>query len=133
MTSLPLELSEKLDGELRELRASHCQLQEEHQQLQGKMKFFSKVCAPVCHLSPCLFVCVCWLSICLSVGLPVCLLFYLSVASSTQESSVDWGEVEEALLLVKEGRGKGREGGKGKGAEPLPFLEKVEEEDKGVW
>ena len=46
---------------------------------------------------------------------------------------MDWGEVEEALLLVKEGRGKGREGGKRKGAEPLPFLEKVEEEDKGVW
>ena len=40
---------------------------------------------------------------------------------------MDWGEVEEALLLVKEGRGKG------KGAEALPFLEKVEEEDKGVW
>ena len=45
---------------------------------------------------------------------------------------MDWGEVEEALLLVKEGIGKGKEGGKGKGAEPLPFLEKVEE-DKGVW
>ena len=81
----------------------------------------------VVSLSPCL-------SVCLVVDcLSICLLFYLSVAPFTQESSVDWGEVEEALLLVKEGRGKGKESGKGKGAEPLPFLEKVEEEDKGVW
>ena len=43
MSSLSVELSEKLDGELGELRASHYQLQKEHQQLQEKMKFFSKV------------------------------------------------------------------------------------------
>ena len=45
-----------------------------------------------------------------------------------QESSVDWGEVEEALVLVRGRRGaEGREK-----VEPLSFLERVDdEEDKG--
>ena len=39
----PPEVSQSLDQELRELRASQQRLREEHQQLQDKMKFFSKV------------------------------------------------------------------------------------------
>ena len=37
------ELSEKLNSELTELRVAYYQLKEEHQQLQDKMKFYSKV------------------------------------------------------------------------------------------
>lgn len=37
------ELSEKLNSELSELRVTYYQLKEEHEQLQDKMKFYSKV------------------------------------------------------------------------------------------
>ena len=38
-----LELSEKLNVELSELRMTYYQLKEEHQQLEDKMKFYNKV------------------------------------------------------------------------------------------
>ena len=38
-----LELSEKLNIELSDLRVTYYQLKEEHQQLQDKMKFYNKV------------------------------------------------------------------------------------------
>ena len=37
------EVSANLDSELRELRTTYFTLKEEHQQLEEKMKFFSKV------------------------------------------------------------------------------------------
>ena len=41
---------------------------------------------------------------------------------------MDWGEVEEALVLVREGRVRGE----GRRVEPLSFLEKVDgQECKG--
>ena len=40
---------------------------------------------------------------------------------------MDWGEVEEALVLVRAGKGAGKED------EPLSFLQKVDDEDKGQW
>ena len=43
---------------------------------------------------------------------------------------MDWGEVEEALVLVRAGK-VGR--GAGKEDEPLAFLQKVDDEDKGQW
>ena len=38
-----LELSEKLNIELSNLRVTYYQLKEEHQQLQDKLKFYNKV------------------------------------------------------------------------------------------
>ena len=51
-----LELSEKLNVELSELRVTYYQLKEEHQQLQDKIKFYDKVSAlyksSLLHLCP---------------------------------------------------------------------------------
>ena len=43
------EVSANLDSELRELRTIYFTLKEEHQQLEEKMKFFSKVCTIKTH------------------------------------------------------------------------------------
>ena len=118
MSSLSLELSEKLDGELRELRASHCQLQKEHQQLQEKMKFFSKV-GCTCLLSLSLS-----LSVCLSVWLLliVCLSFILSLGCSLHTGEFcGLGGGRGGIAASEGGKREGEREWEGEGSRAPPF------------
>ena len=95
--------------ELSELRVTYYQLKEEHQQLQDKMKFYDKVCV----LQTMLFINLAC-SISLSLSLP-------NPPPSLQESSLDWGEVEEALAIIREKKEKGEP------LKSLSFLETLED------
>lgn len=70
-----IELNERLDGELREMKVTHQLLKEQNDDLRHKMSFFIRV---IKHM--------------------LCLLVHLTLL---QENTVDWSEVEKAVTIVK--------------------------------
>ena len=87
---LVLELSRRLDEELRQLRDTYNRLKIEYDQIKERLKFFDKVCAYVG----------CELLNYRGMNFKFCVHMYI------QESSLDWTELEEALAAVRGGKTK---------------------------
>ena len=88
-----LELSEKLNVELSELRVTYYQLKEEHQQ--QSMGSLENASFNELDLSP-------------PPSPPsLSLSLSLSLTLSLQESSLEWGDVEDALAIIREKKEKG--------------------------
>lgn len=109
-----VELSSRLDEDLRKVRDTYNKLKKEYDQVKEKLKFFEKVGvlfmghAAVDSLYN---LATLWTNqselIGGVAGIFLCMIEYFMCVM--QESSLDWSEVEEALVLVREKKSKGLE------------------------
>ena len=80
-----IELNEKLDSELREVKVAHQLMKEQNDDLRHKMSFFIRVssrCAVILCVCVCVCVCVCacvCMCVCMCVCVHMCMYVYVCV------------------------------------------------------